>query len=252
MKSEAARRGIAALSKQSGCNIETIRYYERMGLMPRPTRSEGGHRLYGEAQGRRLGFIRRTRELGFTLDEVRTLLRLVDGGRYTCSQVKRITVHHLDEVRGRSRISEKSSACWNGWPPNAMGIPCPSARLSTLSSLQPRRRPLGFSPAGGRNLDTVRSISDTEARRMNSWRVVAVLVLAIWILLGPVAMAFSGCSMGAMCEGPCGTGACAAATPTLSSAPGAVSPVELAPNRQLPANTPTGFEHPPKFLLRSA
>jgi MerR family mercuric resistance operon transcriptional regulator len=67
--------------------------------MPPAPRSEGGHRLYGDVQARRLGFIRRTRQLGFTLDEVRTLLRLVDGGRYTCAQVKRITVHHLDDVR---------------------------------------------------------------------------------------------------------------------------------------------------------
>jgi MerR family mercuric resistance operon transcriptional regulator len=94
-----ARRGIGALSKRTGCNIETIRYYERIGLMPPATRSDGGHRLYGEAQARRLGFIRRTRQLGFTLDQVRTLLKLVDGGRYTCAQVKRITVHHLDDVR---------------------------------------------------------------------------------------------------------------------------------------------------------
>jgi len=93
------RFGIGALSKQTGCNIETIRYYERIGLLAPTTRSEGGHRLYGDGQRRRLGFIRRTRELGFTLDQIRTLLKLVDGGRYTCAQVKRITVHHLDEVR---------------------------------------------------------------------------------------------------------------------------------------------------------
>ncbi|MEX2223968.1 MAG: helix-turn-helix domain-containing protein [Candidatus Rokuibacteriota bacterium] len=99
MTTRPAGRGIGALSKQTGCNIETIRYYERIGLLPRATRSEGGHRVYGEAESRRLGFIRRTRELGFTLDQVRTLLKLVDGGRYTCAQVKSITVHHLDEVR---------------------------------------------------------------------------------------------------------------------------------------------------------
>jgi MerR family mercuric resistance operon transcriptional regulator len=102
MESTAAgssRLGIGTLSKHTGCNIETIRYYERIGLLSPATRSEGGHRLYGEAQRRRLGFIRRTRELGFTLDQIRTLLKLVDGGRYTCAQVKRITVHHLEEVR---------------------------------------------------------------------------------------------------------------------------------------------------------
>jgi MerR family transcriptional regulator, mercuric resistance operon regulatory protein len=99
MTTPSAGRGIGALSKRTGCNVETIRYYERIGLMPPAARSDGGHRLYGESQGLRLGFIRRARELGFTLDQVRTLLKLVDGRRYTCAHVKRITVRHLDEVR---------------------------------------------------------------------------------------------------------------------------------------------------------
>jgi len=92
------RLTIGPLSDRAGCNIETIRYYERIGLMPRAARSDGGHRLYGEEHVKRLGFIRRSRELGFTLDQIRTLLRLVDGRRYTCAQVKRITVGHLDEI----------------------------------------------------------------------------------------------------------------------------------------------------------
>jgi MerR family mercuric resistance operon transcriptional regulator len=93
--------------------------------MPPATRSEGGHRLYGEVQSRRLGFIRRTRELGFTLDQVRTLLKLVDGGRYTCAQVKRITVHHLDEVRRKvvdlrkieRALAEMAAQCEGGIVP---------------------------------------------------------------------------------------------------------------------------------------
>jgi MerR family mercuric resistance operon transcriptional regulator len=66
--------------------------------MPRTARSDGGHRLYGEEHVKRLGFIRRSRERGFTLDQIRTLLGLVDGRRYTCAQVKRITVEHLGEI----------------------------------------------------------------------------------------------------------------------------------------------------------
>ena len=93
-----SRLTIGTLSHRTGCHIETIRYYERIGLMPRTARSDGGHRLYGEDHVKRLGFIRRSRELGFTLDEIRSLLGLVDGRRYTCAQVKRITVEHLDEV----------------------------------------------------------------------------------------------------------------------------------------------------------
>jgi MerR family mercuric resistance operon transcriptional regulator len=99
MRTVAGRLGIGALSNRTGCNIETIRYYERIGLMPPVPRTEGGHRVYGEAVARRLGFIRRTRELGFTLGQIRTLLGLVDGRRHTCARVKRITVGHLDEIR---------------------------------------------------------------------------------------------------------------------------------------------------------
>jgi MerR family transcriptional regulator, mercuric resistance operon regulatory protein len=92
------RLTIGTLSERTGGNIETIRYYERIGLMPRAARSNGGHRLYGEDHVKRLGFIRRSRELGFTLDQIRTLLGLVDGRRYTCAQVKRVTVEHLEEI----------------------------------------------------------------------------------------------------------------------------------------------------------
>jgi MerR family mercuric resistance operon transcriptional regulator len=120
-----SRRGIGALSQRTGCNVETIRYYERIGLLPPAGRSEGGHRLYTDADARRLGFIRRTRQLGFTLDEVRTLLQLVDGGRYTCAQVKRITVHHLDDVRQKVTdlqkiervLSEMAAQCDGGRVP---------------------------------------------------------------------------------------------------------------------------------------
>lgn len=90
------RGGVAA---RTGVNIETVRYYERIGLLPSPPRSEGGHRLYSEDLLRRLNFIRRCRELGFTLDEVRGLLKLVDGGDYTCGEVEALTTAHLGEVR---------------------------------------------------------------------------------------------------------------------------------------------------------
>jgi len=92
---------IGALSEHTGCNIETIRYYERIGMMPKPPRTQGGHRLYAEEHLKRLTFVRRSRELGFSLEQIRALLRFVDGGRYTCSQVKTITLEHLDDVRAR-------------------------------------------------------------------------------------------------------------------------------------------------------
>ena len=94
---------IGALSAHTGCNIETIRYYERIRMMPKPPRTQGGHRLYTQEHLKRLRFIRRSRELGFSLGQIRDLLRFVDGRRYTCSQVKVITLEHLDEVRARMK-----------------------------------------------------------------------------------------------------------------------------------------------------
>jgi MerR family transcriptional regulator, mercuric resistance operon regulatory protein len=90
-------RGVMAA--RTGVNIETVRYYERIGLLPEPPRSTGGHRIYDEEMLRRLNFIRRCRELGFTLDEIRGLLQLVDGGAYTCGEVELLTAAHLEDVR---------------------------------------------------------------------------------------------------------------------------------------------------------
>jgi MerR family transcriptional regulator, mercuric resistance operon regulatory protein len=90
---------IGALAKRTGVNLETIRYYERIGLVPAPPRTAGGHRVYGRDHLKRLAFIRRARGLGFTLDEIRTLLGLVDGNGYTCAEVREITLRHLALVR---------------------------------------------------------------------------------------------------------------------------------------------------------
>lgn len=91
---------IGELSRRTGCNIETIRYYERIGLMPAPPR-RGRYRSYGGGDVGRLGFVRRARELGFTLDEVRALLGLAAGGGATCTEVRDLAAVHLKDVRAR-------------------------------------------------------------------------------------------------------------------------------------------------------
>ena len=78
---------IGEASRQSGVHIETIRYYERSGVMPKPNRSPSGQRIYDGEQLQRLSFIKRCRELGFSLNEVRDLFGLVDGGNQTCNEV---------------------------------------------------------------------------------------------------------------------------------------------------------------------
>ena len=94
---------IGKLSKQSGVNIETIRYYEKIGVMPAPGRSAGGFRIYGPDHLKRLSFVRRGRQLGFSLDEIRNLLRLVDGHGHTCAEVHALMLSHLAEIRRKVR-----------------------------------------------------------------------------------------------------------------------------------------------------
>jgi len=116
---------IGVLSNLTHCKIETIRYYEKIGIFPIPPRTEGGHRIYSENHLKRLVFIRRGRDLGFSLEEIRALLRLVDGGNNTCGQVQEITLHHLGDIRGKimdlkkleKTLANISSQCEGGVVP---------------------------------------------------------------------------------------------------------------------------------------
>ena len=94
---------IGVLSERSGVNVETIRYYERIGLLQKPARSSGGYRLYRSTDVARLSFIRRARDLGFSLHEVRHLLDLADQKSRSCRRVRDIGLVHLTEVRAKIR-----------------------------------------------------------------------------------------------------------------------------------------------------
>ncbi len=90
---------IGRLSKSTGVHIETIRYYEKIGLLPHPPRTASGYRQYDGEFEKRLTFVSRCRELGFSLSEIKTLLELVDGGNYTCEEVRQITLEHKNSVQ---------------------------------------------------------------------------------------------------------------------------------------------------------
>ena len=95
----ALRRG--DLASATGCNLETIRYYEGVGLLPSPSRTAAGHRVYGGEDVRRLRFILRSRELGFSLEDIRALLGLGTGSLASCAEVKAATESHLKAVRAK-------------------------------------------------------------------------------------------------------------------------------------------------------
>ena len=91
---------IGELAERTGCNIQTIRYYERVGLLPHPPRSAGRYRLYEIEDVRLLAFVRRARELGFSLDEIRALLALsAEHSDSTCGEVRELAARHLANVR---------------------------------------------------------------------------------------------------------------------------------------------------------
>lgn len=89
---------IGEMGKATNSRIETIRYYERIGLLPKPPRTSGNYRNYGQNELGRLSFIRRSRDLGFSLDQVRALLSLSDDRNCDCAGVDRIAKEHLLEV----------------------------------------------------------------------------------------------------------------------------------------------------------
>lgn len=89
------------LARRTGVNLETIRYFERIGILSEPPRTEGGHRVYDESHVRTLSFVRRSRSLGFTPEEVRAIVELGGPGAAQCAEVHEIAKHHLEQVRSR-------------------------------------------------------------------------------------------------------------------------------------------------------
>ena len=117
---------IGEMSRRTGVNIETIRYYERIGIMPEPGRTPGGNRQYDDDHLKRLFFIRRCRELGFRIGEIRALLAMVDECDLSCAEVHGITVAHLSDIRTKiadlrkleKALQEMAAECSRGDVPD--------------------------------------------------------------------------------------------------------------------------------------
>jgi len=108
-------RSIGVLAQQTGCTVPTIRYYEEVGLLPAGPRTAAGRRVYGEEAVRRLTFVRRCRDFGFSIDQVRELVGLVDEPHRPCIEVRDIAATHLVQLRERLaelQALEKSMAAF--------------------------------------------------------------------------------------------------------------------------------------------
>lgn len=123
------------LARRSGCHLETIRYYENAGLMPEPERTNSGHRIYAAEQERRLRFILRARELGFTIEELREMLSLADGKGGSCGEIHTMTRSRIVSIRQKiadlrkldATLSEISKRCARGDTPDCPIIEALSA-----------------------------------------------------------------------------------------------------------------------------
>lgn len=113
---------IGDLAAACGCKVETVRYYEKTGLMPDPPRTGGGHRVYSLPMKKRLVFIRRSRELGFTIEQVGELLSFVDEPDHTCGEVRgmaklqaRVAQKKIDDLkRLQKALNEMAARCRGG------------------------------------------------------------------------------------------------------------------------------------------
>jgi MerR family transcriptional regulator, copper efflux regulator len=98
---------IGEVAKQTGIGIETLRFYERSGLLDRPVRTEGGYRLYDEEALLTLEFIKRAQTLGFTLDEIKQIIAESRAGHSPCAEVREIVRERLQELDERMRQMRK-------------------------------------------------------------------------------------------------------------------------------------------------
>jgi MerR family mercuric resistance operon transcriptional regulator len=104
---------VGQIAQQVGCKVETVRYYEKIELMPEPPRSEGGHRIYNVEQVKRLNFIRRSRELGFSIEKIRELLSYIDEPDHYCGEVKGLAILHSREVQKKIDDLERLKVALN-------------------------------------------------------------------------------------------------------------------------------------------
>jgi MerR family transcriptional regulator, mercuric resistance operon regulatory protein len=120
---------IGELSARSGVKIETLRYYERIGLLPLPPRSGGRHRMYDVGHLSRANFVHRARDLGFSLDQIRDLLGLTRGRPLSCAEVKALTEMHIAGIRRKTKALKKLERTLNDLVAGCVTRPQPSCPL---------------------------------------------------------------------------------------------------------------------------
>ena len=131
----AEKISIGAAADKTGVKTETIRFYEREGLIRPPLRTDGGHRVYDSDRIERLAFIHRARELGFPLNQVRSLFQMVDETGHTCGEVGELAGSHLETVRSRIADLRAMEKVLQGMVSSCSGGTVPECPI--IGTLQP-------------------------------------------------------------------------------------------------------------------
>ncbi len=130
---------IGKLSRLTGVNVETIRYYERIKMLPAPPRLPNRRRVYDTTHLRILAFLRRSRELGFSLNEIRALIRLGAPGKATCREVRDIAVHHLDSIRAKIHDLKRLERILAKTVAKCSGATVPNCPVLEALDIQPQK-----------------------------------------------------------------------------------------------------------------
>ena len=101
------KMSIGQLATHGGCKVETVHYYEKIGFMPDPPRTQGGHRIYALEHVKRLSFIRRSRDLGFSIAKIRELLTFIDEPNHYCGEVKSMATIHANDIQEKINDLER-------------------------------------------------------------------------------------------------------------------------------------------------
>lgn len=144
----APKFSIGVVAKRTGCSVPTIRYYEDIGLLPSANRTEGGQRSFSEATVGRLIFIRRCRDFGFSLDQVRELVGLVDEPSRPCVEVRDLAAIHLAEVQSKLLELKALESSLLGFV-RACNAACAGGATLDCTILEDLSRPVEASPSSG-------------------------------------------------------------------------------------------------------
>jgi DNA-binding transcriptional MerR regulator len=148
---------IGDLAKRAGVTPQTIRYYERLGLLPRPLRSASGYRRYDERAWRDLAFIKRAQALGFSLEEIKEVLQMARAGRAPCQRVLDLAERHVAELDRRlaelAALRDRLTAALARWKRGGVPAECATSLCGLIAGVE-EGNPTGLAPAGRQARET--------------------------------------------------------------------------------------------------